>query len=49
MRNLLMLVVVMMLFSACGVKGPLYLPEKRYPQPTNTTPAKPVQTETKSQ
>jgi predicted small lipoprotein YifL len=48
MRNLLMLVVVMMLFSACGVKGPLYLPEKRYPQ-SPTTPAKPVQTETKSQ
>lgn len=23
--------------TACGVKGPLYLPEKRYPQPGQTS------------
>jgi len=47
MRALLMLVVLIMVCSACGIKGPLYLPEKRYPQPT--TSDKPVNTETKSQ
>lgn len=33
MRTWLSILIFMMICTACGVKGPLYLPEKRYPQP----------------
>jgi predicted small lipoprotein YifL len=33
MRPILFLILISLILSACGTKGPLYLPEKRYPQP----------------
>lgn len=38
--------VLLALLSACGTKGPLYIPEQQYPQDTNesapqSTPAAP--------
>lgn len=33
MRQLLFALIVAMLLSACGANGPLYLPDKQYPQP----------------
>ncbi len=43
MRVWLAVMIVLMLCSACGVKGPLYLPEKRYPQPGSTQTNNPDQ------
>lgn len=40
MRYILCLLVWVIGLSACGIKGPLYLPEQRYPQ--KSTPAKPA-------
>lgn len=37
MRILLITVTMTMLLAACGTKGPLYIPERQYPQ---ETPAK---------
>lgn len=34
MKKLIFSLIVVLLLNACGAKGPLYLPEKRYPQPT---------------
>ena len=34
MKNFLFALIFTFLLSACGAKGPLYLPEKQYPQPT---------------
>ncbi|MES2181376.1 MAG: lipoprotein [Pseudomonadota bacterium] len=36
MRILLIIVTMTMLLAACGTKGPLYIPEKQYPQDTPT-------------
>jgi len=33
-KTLLFLIACLML-SACGTKGPLYIPEQQYPQPTS--------------
>jgi len=33
MRKVSFILLVGMLLTACGAKGPLYLPEKQYPQP----------------
>lgn len=38
MRAILLMIVFCLTVAACGTKGPLYIPEKQYPQ--NTTPAK---------
>lgn len=38
MRRLMILTLASAILTACGVKGPLYLPEKRYPQP-NVAPS----------
>jgi predicted small lipoprotein YifL len=37
MRALLITIALTMILSACGTKGPLYIPEQQYPQ---ETPAK---------
>ncbi len=36
----MLLLAVSFTFSACGTKGPLYIPEKIYPQPTETKQVK---------
>jgi len=33
MKKALFALIVALLVSACGAKGPLYLPEQKYPQP----------------
>ena len=33
MRSIIFLILISLMLTACGAKGPLYLPEKRYPQP----------------
>lgn len=33
MRIILLSLLFATLLAACGAKGPLYLPEKQYPQP----------------
>lgn len=33
MRPILMILLASLMLAACGSKGPLYLPEKQYPQP----------------
>lgn len=30
--NIILLICLALLISACGTKGPLYIPEQRYPQ-----------------
>ena len=32
MRPILYLILTSLFLSACGTKGPLYIPEQRYPQ-----------------
>ncbi|MES2552781.1 MAG: lipoprotein [Pseudomonadota bacterium] len=32
MRILLIGLLTIVMLSACGIKGPLYIPEKQYPQ-----------------
>jgi len=34
-RGLLLGVLLSVTLSACGIKGPLYIPEKKYPQKTS--------------
>jgi predicted small lipoprotein YifL len=42
-RLWILLVLVTPLMSACGIKGPLYIPEKRYPQePTSLNQTLPI-------
>ena len=39
MRAFLWLSLTLCLFiSGCGTKGPLYIPEQKYPQPQDTKP-----------
>lgn len=38
MRILLLSILTIMILVACGTKGPLYIPERQYPQ--DTTPQK---------
>lgn len=33
MRPIIFLILISLILTACGSKGPLYLPEQRYPQP----------------
>jgi predicted small lipoprotein YifL len=33
MRPIIALLLISLTLAACGTKGPLYLPEQRYPQP----------------
>jgi predicted small lipoprotein YifL len=33
MRRILFVVILALLVTACGAKGALYLPDKKYPQP----------------
>ncbi|HQS36685.1 MAG: hypothetical protein B7Y16_07700 [Methylotenera sp. 24-45-7] len=35
-RIILIMIIVSTLLSACGTKGPLYIPERQYPLPTDT-------------
>lgn len=35
-RTTLAMVIVGLVLSACGTKGPLYVPEKQYPLPKET-------------
>ncbi|HEY8117798.1 MAG TPA: lipoprotein [Methylophilaceae bacterium] len=37
MRFITILLLTGLILSSCGTKGPLYIPEKQYPQ--DTTPA----------
>ncbi|TFW72607.1 hypothetical protein C3Y98_03110 [Methylotenera oryzisoli] len=37
-KLIIFLLILSSALSACGTKGPLYIPEKAYPQPT--TPSK---------
>ncbi|NBO10100.1 MAG: hypothetical protein EBV25_00715 [Methylophilaceae bacterium] len=34
-RSILLGVLITFSLSACGIKGPLYIPEKKYPQKTS--------------
>ena len=34
-RSVLLGVAISVFLSACGIKGPLYIPEKKYPQKTS--------------
>lgn len=34
-RGVLVAVLLSLILSACGIKGPLYIPEKKYPQNTS--------------
>jgi predicted small lipoprotein YifL len=36
--KLISLVVLITILNACGTKGPLYIPEQRYPQETPQQP-----------
>ena len=36
--------LLLMLLSACGTKGPLYIPEQQYPQDTPETAPQPATT-----
>lgn len=36
MRTLVFVMTICLLVVACGTKGPLYLPERKYPQETPT-------------
>jgi predicted small lipoprotein YifL len=44
MRQLTLVLITALLVTACGAKGPLYLPDRKYPQPKD-----PSQTEDTSQ
>ena len=33
--TLVLIAAVSSIFAGCGTKGPLYIPEQRYPQPIN--------------
>lgn len=48
MRNFFMktayFCVTLMLLSACGTKGPLYIPEQQYPQDTSESAPQPAPT-----
>jgi predicted small lipoprotein YifL len=35
MRNVLLGILICLIIAACGTKGPLYIPEQRYPQESN--------------
>ena len=35
MRYFLITVLILSTIAACGIKGPLYIPEKQYPQNTS--------------
>ena len=35
MRNVLIGILICLTIAACGTKGPLYIPEQRYPQESN--------------
>ncbi|CAN4273919.1 COG5567 Predicted small periplasmic lipoprotein [Methylophilaceae bacterium] len=36
--TLLLAMLVFSSLSGCGTKGPLYIPERQYPQPSTTNP-----------
>jgi predicted small lipoprotein YifL len=35
-RIILIMIMVITILTACGTKGPLYLPERQYPLPSET-------------
>lgn len=37
-RAILTSIILCLTLTACGTKGPLYLPEKQYPQDQQSTP-----------
>lgn len=39
-KRIMLLLATSLILSACGTKGPLYIPEKMYPQPTETKQVK---------
>jgi len=40
MRTAFINLLAALLLCACGIKGPLYIPEKQYPQDTGKTESK---------
>jgi len=38
MRQIILILLAALLVNACGAKGPLYLPDKKYPQPNASQP-----------
>lgn len=36
-KRMMLLLAACLILNACGTKGPLYLPEQQYPQPTKTS------------
>jgi|GEM_PF-1348469 len=40
LRYAIISIVVSFSLGACGIKGPLYIPEKQYPQDTGKTESK---------
>lgn len=43
MRHLCLSILLCLLVTACGTKGPLYIPERQYPQDAQPRPAAPEQ------
>ncbi len=37
MRQIILILLAALLVSACGAKGALYLPDKKYPQPKDAS------------
>jgi len=38
-EKMMLLLATCLILSACGTKGPLYIPEQQYPQPTEAKQA----------
>ncbi|MDD2833318.1 MAG: lipoprotein [Methylotenera sp.] len=36
-NKIILLALLSSVLSACGTKGPLYIPEQQYPQPTDNS------------
>ncbi|HEY9210711.1 MAG TPA: lipoprotein [Methylotenera sp.] len=36
-KEIMLLLASCLILNACGTKGPLYIPEQQYPQPTQTS------------
>lgn len=36
-KQIILAITACLILNACGTKGPLYIPEKQYPQPTQTS------------
>jgi predicted small lipoprotein YifL len=36
-KKIMLILATSLILNACGTKGPLYIPEQQYPQPTNAS------------